>query len=297
MAVGGILVAAASSLALNTSYAIQHRGLTDGPALDHRRPLASLRTLLRSRRWLGGALLGYAGLALDLLAMTLAPLWVVQSVLAIGLVVVLAVWNRARGRGWRAMAPASSLLGAGLLALALTGSGGRSGIVASPSALVAAGLVTALLTGVVLTRRALAPTARSSIASGILYGATTVGFAAVLTAVRLPTVDTGLALAGAALAATTTTAGFACFQRALQTGEPIAVVTTMTAGMNASAIAGGLALGGAAGLSGSALALRVGGLIALCAAGAVGARDLSGRPATRRAAARGAAPALPSTPG
>jgi len=277
---GGILVAAVASVALNTSYVLQHSGLAAGPVLQARRPLTSLRSLLRSRDWLAGAALGYLGLGLELLAMTLAPLWVVQCVLAVGLVGVLAVWSRARGGvAARTMVPAALLLGAGLLLLALTGAGGASGIVAGPLELAAVGVAAAALAVAVLTRRGLSRPARHGIAAGVLYGATTVGLAAVLSAVGAPAFDSGTAVAGGLLAAVTAVAGFCCFQRGLQAGEPIAVVTTMTAGMNAVAIAAGMLLAGATGLGAAAIVAQTAGLLAICAAGAVAAYALSRRPA------------------
>ena len=276
MSTGGILVAAVASVALNTSYVLQHSGLTAGPALQPRRPVASLRALLRSRHWLAGAMLGYVGLGLELFAMTLAPLWLVQCVLAVGLVAVLAVWSRARGGAAAGtMVPAALLLGVGLLALAVTGAGGTSGITAGPATLGAVGLGAAGLAAMVLTRHGLGSAARHGIAAGILYGATTVGFAAILSALRAPVLDVGTAAAAGALAAVTAAGGFCCFQRGLQAGEPIAVVTTMTAGMNAIAIAAGVVLAGSSGLTGAAAAVQAAGLLAICAAGAVAAYALT----------------------
>ena len=276
MALDGILVASGASIALNTSYVLQHGGLVSAPELHAQRPVESLRSLLRSRRWLSGTLLGYLGLAFELFAMTLAPLWVVQCVLAVGLVVVLGVWSNARGRpGSASMLPAALLLGAGLFVLALTGAGGRAGVTAGPLALGGLGIAAATLAAAVLARHDVGGAARNGIAAGVLYGATTIGFAAVITALRAPVLDGWLIVTAATLAISTTIGGFCCFQRGLQAGEPIAVVTTMTAGMNAVAIAGGLLLGGSTGVAGVTLVVEGLGLLAICASGAVAARALS----------------------
>ncbi len=280
MTSGGILVAAAASVALNTSYVLQHDGLTNAPALRLRRPIASLRTLLRQRSWLAGALLGWLGLGLELLAMTLAPLWLVQCVLAVGLVAVLVLWRRARaGSPARSLLPAALLLGAGLVVLALASAGGSAGLVAGPASLAAVGGVAGVLALAVLASRSIGAAARQGVAAGVLYGATTLGLAAVVTAGSAGALLSTTAVTGAALAAVTAVGGFCCFQRGLQHGEPIAVVTTMTAGMNAFAIAGALVLSGPLGLAGAALAAQAAGLLAVCGAGALAARSLSLRPA------------------
>ncbi len=275
----GILIAAAASLALNSSYVLQHDGLTRAPALRIMQPLASLRSLLRQRAWLTGALLGWAGLGLELLAMTLAPLWLVQCVLAVGLVVVLLLWRRARGgTPARALLPAALLLGGGLLMIALTGGAGRAGLAAGAPALIAVAAIAAVAAILALRSPGLDPAARQGVAAGVLYGATTLGLAAVVTAFSAGSSFSTASLAGGLVAVVTAVAGFCCFQRGLQRGEPIAVVTTMTAGMNAFAIAGALALTGL-GLAGVALLLEVAGLLAVCLAGVLAARALSARTA------------------
>ncbi|MDX6702850.1 MAG: Magnesium transporter, partial [Baekduia sp.] len=80
--------AVAAAVAINAGYVVQHRGLAVAPRIDPRRPLAALRALLRSRRWLAGAGLGYGGLALELVALTTLPLSAVQATIGAGLVVV-----------------------------------------------------------------------------------------------------------------------------------------------------------------------------------------------------------------
>jgi hypothetical protein len=97
----GIVAASAAALALNTSYLVQHAALSTAPVIHISQPLITLRALLASRTWVTGALLGYSGLALNILALGLAPLSLVQSIVAAGLVVV------ALGAAWAGPAPAS----------------------------------------------------------------------------------------------------------------------------------------------------------------------------------------------
>jgi hypothetical protein len=115
----GIVAASAAALALNTSYLVQHAALSTAPGIRISQPLITLRALLASRTWVTGALLGYSGLALNILALGLAPLSLVQSIVAAGLVVVAlgAAWARRRRPGTR------ELVAIGLVVVALAALG------------------------------------------------------------------------------------------------------------------------------------------------------------------------------
>src|SRR4051794_8150511 len=91
-----VAAAVAAAIAVNAGYVIQHGGLAAAPRIELRRPLAAVRALLRGRRWVAGALLGYAGLGLEVLALAALPLSAVQATIGGGLVVV-AVLSRALG--------------------------------------------------------------------------------------------------------------------------------------------------------------------------------------------------------
>src|SRR3954454_12179583 len=84
----GLGVAAIASVALNGSYLVQHAGLSTSPPVAASRPMATIRGLLASRAWRAGAALSYGGVALNAIALALAPLALVQTVIAAGLVVV-----------------------------------------------------------------------------------------------------------------------------------------------------------------------------------------------------------------
>src|SRR5262249_51986059 len=81
----GLLLALASTAALNWGFFTQHGAAGAMPPLTVRRPLASLRLLTGSRAWLAGFLVGLAGWALYVAALKLAPLSLVQAVSAGGL--------------------------------------------------------------------------------------------------------------------------------------------------------------------------------------------------------------------
>jgi drug/metabolite transporter (DMT)-like permease len=84
----GIIAAVGASVLYNTSIALQALEAREVPH-DHSLRLSLLGRLLRNRRWLGATLLGLAGWPLEIAALLLAPLTVVQPCLASGLVVLL----------------------------------------------------------------------------------------------------------------------------------------------------------------------------------------------------------------
>lgn len=270
---GGLVIAAAASLSLNASYVVQHSALSATAPVTLRQPLISLRGLLGSRRWVAGAALSYGGLALNVAAMSLAPLWLVQAMIAAGLVLVSVAWARMSGRALtRQEQAAVALLGVGLLVLALTGQGGRPGIHPTPITLAGFLVVSAALAGAAVRSR---QQPRLGLASGMLYGGTTVALAAIPGALTAGAV--GILAVAVLVGGAITAAGFFAFQRALQTGGAAAVVTQMTAGMNAVAIAGGLGLGSGLATSWLARSVQLGGLTALCAAAVLGAGGLTRR--------------------
>ncbi len=84
----GIVCAIGASLLYNTSIALQALEVR-GESPDYSLKLSLLGRLLRNRRWLGATVLGFAGWPLEIVALLLAPLTVVQPCLASGLVLLL----------------------------------------------------------------------------------------------------------------------------------------------------------------------------------------------------------------
>lgn len=261
----GLLLAALAAAATNGAYVVQHGALAAAEPLG-RRASGTLRLLLSSRRWVAGALLGYVGLAAQIAAMTLIPLWNVQAVMAGGLLLALGGWTRCRRTGSTPrLAVAMILLGGGLVAVLAGGAHG-----ASPSSVPVAGLalflVAVIAAGVALPRHSVRlprPT-REALLAGLYYGATTTALAGALTALAG---DRAVAAGMLVVAALLAIAGLLRFQRALQAGEAVTVVLLMSAATNATAMLGGilLAAGSAPGLLTSV------GLTALCGAGVAAA--------------------------
>lgn len=84
----GIAAAVVASLLYNASIALQALEARKVPAEHGLRP-SLLGRLLRNRRWLGATALGLLGWPLEIVALLLAPLTVVQPCLASGLVLLL----------------------------------------------------------------------------------------------------------------------------------------------------------------------------------------------------------------
>lgn len=84
----GIAAAIGASCLYNTSIALQALEAREVPHEHALRP-SLIGRLLRNRRWLGATALGLAGWPLEIVALLLAPLTVVQPCLASGLILLL----------------------------------------------------------------------------------------------------------------------------------------------------------------------------------------------------------------
>jgi hypothetical protein len=233
----GVLLAVAAAVALNASYLMQHAGSSSTAAIDPRRPVATLISLLRSPIWAAGGAIGMTGWALHIGALREAPLSLVQAFVAGGLALtapMAALGLRRRPARGETQAVALMVLALALLSIGLAGGGrhasfDRLALAAALAVLVCGAAVLAvLITG---ERRPLALGA----AGGLLYGAADMALKAV----------TGLHGVGAIVsspwlyaALASTVGAFFAFQRGLQSSRPVAVIALMTAATNVSSIVG-----------------------------------------------------------
>ncbi len=84
----GILAAVGASCLYNTSIALQALEARDVPH-EHSLRVSLIGKLVRNRKWLGATALGLLGWPLEIVALLLAPLTVVQPCLVSGLIVLL----------------------------------------------------------------------------------------------------------------------------------------------------------------------------------------------------------------
>jgi hypothetical protein len=233
----GATLAVAAALALNGSYLIQHVGSSAAAAVDPRRPVSTLRSLLRSPLWTLGALVGITGWALHIGAMREAPLSLVQAFVAGGLALaapMAAIGLRRRLARSETQAIAMMVVALLLLSIGLHGSGRHAQFSGAALGGWTAGLA-AVATLLAVRARGAHRALALGLAGGLLYGAADLALKAL----------TGASGAGAVLgspwlpvAAVATAGAFFAFQRGLQSDRPLAIIALMTAATNVSSIAG-----------------------------------------------------------
>lgn len=243
----GLLFALLCAFFTNLAFLYKHRGAVAAPPVDARHPLRSAAGLFGSKWFAIGMAVAVLAWAFHVAAMALAPLSLVQAVIAGGLVWLAVLADRLFGlrvepRQWWGV----GLTAAGLAFLALTvphSSDPSSGyslpaMIAFEGGLVAFGVV------LVLSARAGAPAehrgAVLGAASGVMFGVSDI-------AIKAMTGLDGLALVASAwlpLALAASVVAFYASARGLQKGEAIPVITLTAAAANVSTIAGGIVVFG-----------------------------------------------------
>jgi hypothetical protein len=117
----GILLATGCALATNVGFLYKHRGACSVPPVDMRRPVRSAKLLFGSKLFSVGMLIASGAWLFHVAAMSVAPLSLVQAVLAGGMVLLAVMAERMLGaqlgrRQWVGL----SATAVGLLALGLT---------------------------------------------------------------------------------------------------------------------------------------------------------------------------------
>jgi len=93
----GILLALACAVTNNVGFLFKHRGACAAPAVDVRHPLRSARALFQSRLFCIGWMIATGAWLFHVAAMSVAPLSLVQAVLAGGVVLLAVMAERAFG--------------------------------------------------------------------------------------------------------------------------------------------------------------------------------------------------------
>lgn len=272
--VTGAVVAGLSALLYDAGYVLEKQALSALPPV-RLTPASLLRTAVSSRRWTAGFVAMLAGLGLQVVALTLAPVSVVQPILAGGLVGLAVAGSSLLGErltGRHRWALALVLAAVAAVTVSARGSIALARAVPASRFAVLAALV-ALAAGVAVyrARRGRQALVAAAAAAGLLYGLGAVAEKAVATDV----VDRGV-LSGAVAALrgpypwlflAATLAGMVVFQSGLQ-AHPASLMASLT---NVTSTV--CALAGAAFVFGEALvppgwwsALRLGGGAAVLAA-------------------------------
>jgi drug/metabolite transporter (DMT)-like permease len=241
----GILLALLCALATNVGFLLKHRGACAAPDVSIRHPVSSAVGLFRSKWFAIGMLVALVAWTFHVAALAMAPLSVVQAVIAGGLVFLTVLAERWFGcsvgtRQWAGVG--LTALGLVLLAVTLPTHGGghasysMAGMIAFESALLVLG------TFLVLSKK-LGSHAQHGVmlgtAAGILFGVSDVAIKALTTSVGDAGVF-GLVSPWLLTCVLASVIAFYASARGLQKGEAVPVITLTSAAANVSAISGGI---------------------------------------------------------
>jgi drug/metabolite transporter (DMT)-like permease len=240
----GIALSLLCALATNVAFLLKHRGACAAPDVSVRHPIASAVGLFRSKWFTIGMLVALVAWTFHVLALALAPLSVVQAIIAGGLVFLTVLAERWFGftvgtRQWAGVG--LTALGLVLLTVTLPHHGGAhsgysvAGMIAFESALLALG------TFLVLSRKLGSHEHHGVMlgtAAGILFGVSDVAIKALTGAVGDGL--TGLLSPWLLTCIIASVLAFYASARGLQKGDAVPVITLTSAAANVTAISGGI---------------------------------------------------------
>ena len=240
----GLILALGCAAFTGVAMLCKHRGAVAAPDVAMRSPLRSTAALFRSRWWVIGFALAFLGWALHVVALSMAPLSLVQAVIAGGLA-LLAV----PARRWFGVAVGTrDLIGLGLCAvglgfLALTAGHAKEDGAFAHSSMLAFEGGTLALSGALLVASAHRRLISSgwlllAVAAGTSIGVSDVAIKAL--AVTVPSSPLSVLSPWTAMAIVGGIGGFLALARGLQLGEPMAVIVAFSASATLSAITGGV---------------------------------------------------------
>jgi len=243
----GILLAVGCALATNVGFLYKHRGARQAPPVDMRHPLRSARGLFGRRLFAIGMAIATGAWLLHVGALALAPLSLVQSVLAGGMVLLAVMAERIFGlaigrRQWLGLAAtAVGLIMLGVTLPAVHGADSRyslPGMIAFEAALIAGG--TLLIVG----PRFGAPREHHGYmlgaASGILLGVSDVGIKAISGMVTGGAGIAGFISPWFLVALAAAVGAFYASAKSLQEGEAVPVIAVTGTAANVAGIFGGI---------------------------------------------------------
>jgi len=240
----GLLMALATAFASVLGFLYKHRGAIESPAVEMRRPIRTSLALFRSRWYVLGILIAVVGWGFHVGALALAPISLVQSVIAGGLVLLTVTADRlfahqVTRREWIGVAMAA--LGLAFLAATLDGTADQA-----HSDYETGRLVTYLVI-VSLAAVGVAFAAHGGAREGIAFGVSAGLFwAASDTAIKALSGEFGESTAAAILLSPLaavillgSAAGLVVSARSLQIGKAVPVIAITSVAANALTIAAG----------------------------------------------------------
>ncbi len=258
----GILLASACALATNVGFLYKHRGACAAPAVNIRRPVRCAISLYKSPLFALGMVIATGAWIFHVAAMSLAPLSVVQAVLAGGVVTLAVLAERVFGlnvgrRQWLGLG--LTAIGLVLLGVSLPQAHGAdshfslAGMISFEAALVGGGML------LIMGPRMGAPREHHGFmlgaAAGIMFGVSDISIKAISGLVGSEGIW-GLLSPWMLVCLSASVAGFYACAKSLQDGEPVPVIAVTGTAANMAGIVGGIIVFGDP-LSGNPLGLVV----------------------------------------
>ena len=236
----GLVLALSASVAQSTGFLVQHIGARDRPRVTPRHPLVTLRAAFGSRLWLIGLAVGSMGFVLQLLALSMAPLSLVQAFVAGGLALAAPLASFGFGHPLTRTEWRSVTLMAGALAVLAIGAapqGSHPEFDAESLAVYLGGISLVTLVVAVMSERR--RSALLGLAAGSFYGVLDTSLKALTDLNHGGGLDAALGSPWLLVALAAAAAAFFSFQRALQTGRALPAIALMEAGADSIAIIAG----------------------------------------------------------
>jgi drug/metabolite transporter (DMT)-like permease len=242
----GILLALFCALATNVGFLFKHRGACRAPAVDIRHPLRTARGLFASKLFALGMVIATGAWIFHVGAMAMAPLSVVQAVLAGGVVLLAIMAERLFGlrisrRQWLGVGlTAGGLILLGFSLPSVHGAHSRfsvPGMIAFETGLLLAGTL------LIMGPRIGAPEHHHGFmlgaAAGILFGVSDIAIKAISGMVGSHGVE-GLLSPWGLIAVAASIAAFYASAKGLQDGEAVPVIAITGTAANLAGIVGGI---------------------------------------------------------
>jgi multidrug transporter EmrE-like cation transporter len=238
----GLLFALATAVTSIVGFLMKHRGAVESPPVELSKPVSSSLTLFRSRWYTIGIIVATGSWGLHVAALALAPISLVQSVIAGGLVLLTVIADRVFGqdvsrREW--MGVGLTAVGLAFLAATMEGTGAsRHSDYDAPTLGLYIGLVAAVGIGAAFgARRGRAGGPALALSAGLLWGASDVSIKALSD--HLDQGAFGWIHPLALFILLASLVGLAVSARSLQVGDAVPVIAVTSACANLITIAAG----------------------------------------------------------
>jgi hypothetical protein len=243
----GILMALTCAMATNVGFLYKHRGAREAPPVDMRRPLRTARLLFGKRLFAIGMGIATFAWVFHVAALSMAPMSLVQSVLAGGMVLLAVMAERMFGlkigrRQWLGLA--ATAIGLILLGVTLPATHGAdsryslAGMISFEAVLIATGLLLSI------GPRIGAPREHHGYmlgaAAGILFGVSDIGIKAISGQVTGGAGVAGFITPWFLVALAASVGAFYASAKGLQDGDAVPVIAVTGTTANVAGIVGGI---------------------------------------------------------